>query len=64
MNAAVYGKSDVITELISLGADVDIQNKVSHLKCLIMILSGLPNLKTEPSTINNLRRVEPIIIFD
>ena len=51
MNAAVYGKSDVITELLSLGADVDIQNKVSHLKCLIMILTGLPSLKTEPSTI-------------
>ena len=30
MCAAVNGKSDVVTELISLGADVDIQDNVSQ----------------------------------
>ena len=30
MYAADSGKCDVVTELISLGADVDIQNNVSH----------------------------------
>ena len=30
MNAAANGRCDVVTELISLGADVDIQNNVSH----------------------------------
>ena len=30
MWAAVSGKSDVVTELISLGANVDIQNNVSY----------------------------------
>ena len=30
MNAAATGKCDVVTELISLGADADTQNNVSH----------------------------------
>ena len=30
MYAAASGKCDVVTELISLGADVGIQNNVSH----------------------------------
>ena len=30
IHAAVSGKSDVVTELISLGADVDIQTNVSN----------------------------------
>ena len=30
MNAADSGKCDVVTELISLGADVDIQDNVSN----------------------------------
>ena len=30
MWAAASGKCDVVTELISLGADVDIQTNVSH----------------------------------
>ena len=29
MSAAANGKCDVVTELISLGADIDIQNNVS-----------------------------------
>ena len=37
MYAAANGKCDVVTELISLGADVDIQTNVSHFLCLIMI---------------------------
>ena len=41
MYAAVNGKCDVVTELISLGADVDIQtNAVSHFLCLIMTLAN------------------------
>ena len=36
MWAAASGKSDVVTELISLGADVDIQTNVSHFLCLII----------------------------
>ena len=39
MSAATYGHSNVVTELISLGAFVDIQNYVSH--CLPYGL-GLP----------------------
>ena len=40
--ATVRGKCDVVTELIYLGADVDIQDNVSCLHCLIMTLaSGL-----------------------
>ena len=39
MRASANGKCDVVTELISLGADVDIQAKVSHFLCLIMTLS-------------------------
>ena len=35
MCAAASGKCDVVTELISLGADVDIQTSVSHFLCLI-----------------------------
>ena len=41
-------KCDVVTELISLGADVDIRDNVSHFLCLIMTLAtglGLPNVK-------------------
>ena len=30
MSAATYGHSNVVAELISLGAYVDIQNNVSH----------------------------------
>ena len=30
MSAAAYGRCDVVTELISLGADVDIQDNVSY----------------------------------
>ena len=30
MCATAYVKCDIVTELISLGADVDIQDKVSH----------------------------------
>ena len=47
MWAADSGKCDVVTELISLGADVDIQDIVSHFLCLIMTLangSGPPNV--------------------
>ena len=36
--AADKGKCEVVTELISLGADVDIQTNVSHFQCLIMTL--------------------------
>ena len=36
MDAAITGKCDVVTELISLGADVDIQTIVSPFLCLIM----------------------------
>ena len=37
MCAAATGKCDVVTELISLGADVDIKtNLVSNFLCLIM----------------------------
>ena len=36
MYAAANGKYDVVTELISLGADVDIQANVSHFVCFIM----------------------------
>ena len=47
MCAAANDKCDVVTELISLGADIDIQNIVSHFLCLIMTLangSGPPNV--------------------
>ena len=48
MLTVANGKCDVVTELISLGADVNIQtNIVSHFLCLIMILpngSGPPNV--------------------
>ena len=37
MCAAISSKCDVVTELISLGADVDIQDIVSHFLYLIMI---------------------------
>ena len=40
MWAAASGKCDVVTELISLGADVDIQANVSHFLCLIMTLKS------------------------
>ena len=40
MYATVRGKCDVVTELISLGADVDIQDNVSCLHCLIMTLAS------------------------
>ena len=40
MWAAGTGKCDVVTELISLGADVDIQTNVSHFLCLIMTLQN------------------------
>ena len=40
MWAAAHGKCDVVTELISLGADVDIQTIVSHFLCLVMTLSN------------------------
>ena len=40
MCAAANGKCDVVTELISLGADVDIQENVSHFLCLIMTLAN------------------------
>ena len=33
MYAAVNGKCDVVTDLISLGADVNIQTTVSHFLC-------------------------------
>ena len=36
MWAAVNSTCDVVTELISLGADVDIQDNVSNFLCLIM----------------------------
>ena len=36
--AAASGKCDAVTELISLGADVDIQDNVSF--CLIMTLAN------------------------
>ena len=40
--AAANGKCDVVTELISLGADVDIQTDVvSHFLCFIMTLSNV-----------------------
>ena len=47
MDAAANDKCDVVTELISLGADVDIQDNVSYFLCLIMTLqndSGPPNV--------------------
>ena len=40
MCAVACGKCDVVTELISLGADVDMQDNVSHFLCLIMTLSS------------------------
>ena len=40
MCAAGTGKCDVVTELISLGADIDIQTFVSHFLCLIMTLQS------------------------
>ena len=40
MCAAASDKCDVVTELISLGADVDIQNNVSYFLCLIMTLAN------------------------
>ena len=40
MCAAVSGRCDVVTELISLGADVDIQDNVSHFLCFIMTLAN------------------------
>ena len=46
MYAATRGKCDVVTELISLGADVGIQTDVSHFLCLIMTL---PNGSKPPS---------------
>ena len=52
MWAAASGECDVATELISLGADVDIQDNVSHFLCLIMTLScgsGLYYSKTSYS---------------
>ena len=36
MYAVASAKSDVVTELISLGADVDIEDNVSYFLCLIM----------------------------
>ena len=42
IHAAVSGKSGVVTELISLGADVDIQTNVSHFLCLIMSVPNGP----------------------
>ena len=44
LHAAAYGKCDIVTELISLGADVDVQDSVSHFLCLIMTLPGSPNV--------------------
>ena len=47
MCAAASGKCDVVTELISLGADVDTQTNVSYFLCLIMTLAnglGPPNV--------------------
>ena len=55
MYAADSGKCDVVIELISLGADVDIQNNVSHFlyvtvkmvqdpsKCLCKLFIQLPH---------------------
>ena len=41
MLTATSGKCDVVIELISLGADVDVQtNLVSHFLCLIMTLAN------------------------
>ena len=38
MCAAGNGNCDVVTELISLGADVDVQTNVSYFLCFIMTL--------------------------
>ena len=47
MLTAATGKCDVVTELISLGADVDVQtNLVSHFLCLIMTLAIVQDLQT------------------
>ena len=40
MCAASNGKCNVVTELISLGADVDIQTNVRYYLCLIMTLAN------------------------
>ena len=46
MWAATSGRCGVVTELISLGADVDFQTNVSHFLCLIMTLpNGLGSLE-------------------
>ena len=37
MCAEVTGRCDVVTELISLGADVDMQDNVSHFLCFIIL---------------------------
>ena len=55
MWAAGSGKCDVVTELISLGADVDIQTNVSHFLCLIMTLQS----GSEPS---NMMRVHSVLL--
>ena len=55
MCAAATGKFDVVTELISLGADVDIQDNVSHFLCLIMTLQS----GSEPS---NVMRVHSVLL--
>ena len=34
MYCAANGECDIVTELISLGADVDIQDSVSHFICM------------------------------
>ena len=39
--AAAYGKCDVVKELISLGADVDVKDNVS----IAYVLSGTQNIK-------------------
>ena len=46
MYAAGSGECDVVTQLISLGADVDIQNIVSHFLCLIKTLPNVSRLLT------------------
>ena len=44
MYAADSGKCDIVTELISLGADVDIQDNVSHF--LMTLSTGLSTCVT------------------
>lgn len=48
MIAAEHGKTDVVTELLSEGADLDIQNRVSqwyHFPAQSPAMSGMQTLK-------------------